>query len=206
MRAVIKFSGILSCFLLLLVISCSSTKLKSVWKDKGYTGGVVNTVLIVGVSEEIGIRRMFEDEFVRQFQSNGVKAVSSAAVVSRDKNLNKDIIIETAKKLGLETIFVTHYIGSEETTVYHPPEVYIVPGSYHSFGMYYPRVYGYVHSPGYYANYENVNLESSLYETKTEKLIWSVKSQTVDPKSEGEIFESLSKAVVNNLRKNKLIE
>ena len=105
-------------------------------------------------------------------------------------------------------ILVTHLIGVENKEVYHPPKTHAVPsrGYHNRFNSYYPRVYEYVHEPGYYTQHKNVNLETNLYETRTEKLIWSVTSETLDPGSVNSIIESLSNEVIKNLRKNNLLE
>jgi hypothetical protein len=48
-------------------------------------------------------------------------------------------------------------------------------------------------------------LETNLYDVKTEKLIWSGKSKTWSKDSKDQIINDVIKAVVNNLKKNKLI-
>ena len=104
-------------------------------------------------------------------------------------------------------ILVTHLIGVEDKEVYHPPTTQAVPvrGYHDSFNSYYPRVYAYVHEPGYYTKHKNVNLETNLYETQTDKLVWSVTSETLDPESVNKIIESLSKVVIKSLQKNNLL-
>ena len=59
---------------------------------------------------------------------------------------------------------------------------------------------------GYYSKEEVAKLESRLFETKTEKLIWQVIFKTANPKSVSAVTESLSKEVMKNLRENNLIK
>jgi hypothetical protein len=49
------------------------------------------------------------------------------------------------------------------------------------------------------------NLETNLYDVKTEKLIWSGQSETWSKDSKDQIINDVIKAVVNNLQKNKLL-
>jgi len=48
-------------------------------------------------------------------------------------------------------------------------------------------------------------LETNLYEVKTEKLIWSGKSDSWSRDSKDNIINDVIKAVINDLQKNKLI-
>ncbi len=81
-----------------------------------------------------------------------------------------------------------------------------MPRHHHSLGPYYYSVHQYTQTPGYYIDHKYVRLESNLYETKTEKLIWSASSETIDPKSVNELIESLCKKVLKSLKDNNLIK
>ena len=48
-------------------------------------------------------------------------------------------------------------------------------------------------------------METKLYDVNTEKLIWSAKSKTANPKSKIELFDSVIEALVQDLKKNKLL-
>ena len=161
--------------------------------------------MVVGVSDKTDTRTMFEDLFAKKFEQNGVKAISSIALIPATQKLEKETIKAEAKKRGIETVFVTHLIGVKEKSVYHPPPVGSSP-YYGSFSSYYPNVYAYTHYPGYSTKHEYVRLESSLYEVATEKLIWSFQSDTIDPKSVNDVVDSLGKAVMKNLRNDQLLK
>ena len=193
--------------LLLSLTSCGGTKLTSAWKDTSYEG-TIDKIMVVAVTENTRNRLIFEREFVEAFKKIGVEAVASVDIIPSEEKSNEGIILTEARKRGIPMILVTHLIGVEDKEIYHPPKTYTAPsrGYYGRFNSYYPRVYEYVHEPGYYTKHESVNLETNLYENKTEKLIWSVTSETLDPESVNKIIESLSKEVIKNLRKNKLLE
>ena len=59
---------------------------------------------------------------------------------------------------------------------------------------------------GAYKKQEFVKLISNLYETSTEKLIWTGVSESIDPESDKSIIETLVGKVIEDLRKNNLIE
>lgn len=189
-----------------VLIACAPTKLTEVYKDSAYTGGTLKSIMVVGVADNLRKRKMFEEFFVEQFLINGVNAFSSVAVIPLKKELNKDTIKGQAEKLGVDAVLVTHLAGVEEKEDYVLPTQTFIPGPQGHLGRHYTRVYGYVHEPGYYVTHKYVRLENNLYEIKTEKLIWSSSSETINPESANEVIESLCKVVMKSLRDNGLIK
>jgi hypothetical protein len=197
-----------ACFftIFLLLLSCSPTELKSTWKDKDYTGGNFKTIMIVGVSENLKNRKLFEDTFVKRLKSIGVEAVASYTITPPSKKLDKETIKAAAQKTRVEAVLVTHLVGVEKKDVYVPPISHPAPyGRHYQFDNYLRSVVDYVHEPGYYTQQEYVKLESNLFETGTEKMIWSTTSETIEPRSLGEVIDSLCKAVIKSLRDHHLI-
>ena len=195
------------------ITSCTSTKLTSVWRDTTYDG-YIESILVVAVTENFRDRLIFESEFAEEFKKVGIEALASVDTTPQDEESTENDILTEARKQKMNTILVTHLISVDKKSVYHPPKTYtasrpayVAPRTYHGrFNTYYPRVYEYVHEPGYYTQHKSVNLETNLYETETEKLLWSVTSETLDPQSVNKIIESLSKVVIKNLQKNKLLK
>ena len=187
-------------FFLLLSGSCTTTKFNSVWKDTSYEG-YIKSVMVVGVAERADVRKFFEREFAKQFKECGVDAIASVDEVTSEKEFTEDAILAAAREQETDMILVTHILSRGETTSYHLPEHAT------AFNTYYHWAYAYVHGPLYYAQgAQSVLLATNLYETKTEKLIWSATTKTVDVhQSKFEIIKSKSKGVIKNLRKNKLL-
>lgn len=207
MNIKIKLFVMLAVIFFFVLTSCGPTKLTGVWKDSAYTGGYLKSVMVVGVAENLRNRKMFEQFFAEQFQHNGVKAFASSDVISEDKKLDKDTIRGFAEKLGVDAVLVTHLAGVDEKEEYIPSTYNYVPSPhYHNLGRHYPAVYGSVHEPGYYVTHKYVRLENNLYETRTEKLIWSSASETINPASVNETVESLCKVVMKSLRDHHLLQ
>jgi len=188
---------------MLFTISCAGTKLISTWKDDTFEGGYLESVMVVALSDNPGNRRLFEDTFVKQLEGRGVKAVSSAAVLPPEMELTEHTIRAKAEELALDGIFVSHMVGAGEKTVYHPPAV--TPW-YNCFSDYYAQSCEITRQPGYYTQHRYVRLENNLYATKTDKLIWSSSSETVDAKTVNAGIQSLSDVIMKRLRKDNLIE
>lgn len=204
-RKVITFAVALT--LVMVLGACSSTRLTTVYKDKEYQGGALKEVLVVGVGQNERDRRLFEDTFTAAFDRNKVVAHASYTSLPSEEELTKDAIKAEAAKLGVDSIFVTHYHGVKTKTVYNPPEYgyYGRPDYYGRFGSYYPRVHGYVNRPGYYSEYDIVELESNLYDPETENLIWSAASESMDPRTAQDVIDALAKKVMSSLGESKLL-
>jgi hypothetical protein len=196
------FVGV-SCVLLLLLFSCSTTKLKSVWKDNTFDEYMTN-IMVVAVAERLDIRKFFEKEFVKQFKEVGVEAMPSVEAIPSEDKLEADVILAEVRKHGIDIIMVTQLVSFEDESIDPTGES---GGIFHT---YYRNVSIYVFGPGYYDSgiqrTQSLTLVTKIYEAKTEKLIWSVTSKTLDHNlSEYNIVKSLSKVIINSLRDNKLL-
>jgi hypothetical protein len=181
--------------------SCTSTKLTNTRIDEAYKGKPFSDFLVIGVSEEKGIRRSFEEKFVEYLKETGVEALSSADAITivKDKKLEKEEILKAVQKYQNDAVIITHLLGEKKKDVYTPPTV-----SYGYYG-YYDHVWGYVHSPGYYTTHTFVLLETNLYDVSTEKLVWSGRSETWDSGSEKKMIDEVIKKVTKEIRTNGLL-
>lgn len=191
-----------------LCLSCAApTKLTWVWKDETYDGGYIDNIMIIGVSENPIRRRMFEDIFVKKFEKNGVKAVSSADVLPEDKELTREIVLAEAEKLGVDAILVTYLLTVMRKEKFVEPSTSDYPHpAYARFDIYSYSTGVYSTYGGSYEEKRKIELETNIYETESQMVIWSAKSLTVDPKYVHELTDSLFKAVKEGLRNNKLIK
>ena len=192
------FGGTL--FFLVISFSCTTTQFKSVWKESTYDG-LLNSVLVVGIAERHDIRTFFEKEFAKQFNNFNTKAVASVDIFSSEKELNEDTVLAAAREQGVDTILVTHLVSLGTTSAYH------VPDHADKFHSYYSWAFTYVNGPLYYAQgSQTVVLATNIYEVKTEELIWSARTKTIDVhESKYKIITSKSSSVIKRLRKDKLI-
>jgi hypothetical protein len=162
--------------------------------------------MVVGLSENLTRRRMFENTLVKQFAEAGVKAVSSAAAISPEGTLDKDTIKAEAYELGIQAIFIIHLVGIEREKVDRRPSTSTSPPlSYGEFDMLFFAAVDDTQYSGGYSEKRNVRLQNEIYELETEMLLWSASSETIDPKYISDVVDSLSRAVMHNLRENNLL-
>ena len=192
---------------LCFIFSCatpSTTKLTSTKVDNKYEGGYLKSVLVVGVTPNLESRKIFEDTFVKQYKSHGVKSVSSLAAISPLKKLDKANVKEAAKRLGMEHIFVTHVMGVKEKAKEIP---LAITGSGRT-GIYIPSN-GY-NMPGLQVKETRVKLKNRIFELKTENMIWSATSESFgsgfDSASAGDLIGPLCEEVMTSLKEKKLLK
>ncbi len=198
--------GVLFAFLALLSSCTTTTKLMSSWKDDNYTGGHIKSIMIVGISKNKYNRETFERAFVEQFKRKGVIAVASIDILPGGVEATKESIKYATEKLGIEAVVVTHLVSVDKDRE-------VVPLSSHEYMRlepYYAHTYALQFEPGYLFDKTTVQLESNIYETKTEKLIWSAQSRTIseawETKVKYEIIKDVCKSLIKDLRKNGLLK
>jgi len=178
-------------------VTAGSTKLISTGFDKTYESGPMESVMIVALARKPQSRKIFEETFAEAFQKYGAKTVISLDVIPQGEKVEKGLLKTQAEKLGTKYLFVVRLLGIKEKT----EEVAIpigrpginLPGSRYDM-------------PSLGIKETRVKLESHLYEVKTEKLIWSAVSESLDPKSTEEIANQLSGKVMKSLKGKKLLK
>ncbi len=130
--------------------------------------------------------------------------MASVEAITSEDELKANVILAEARKRGIDMIMVTHLVSFDDESVGSTAKH---GGIFHT---YYDNVSIYVVRSGYYAQgiqrTQAVTLETKIYERKTEKLVWSVTSKTLDPDlSEYNIVKSLSEVIIKNLHDNELI-
>ena len=188
----------------LALTSCASTKLTSSSLDENYKGKALGKIMVVGISDSVEKRTMFEKEFVEQLKKHGLDAVSAIETVP---DLSLEAIKKSAMDLKVDDILVTCMVGKKEKEIYVAAPISTIPGGpYNRFDSYFPLVYERTTQPGYYEKATYVNLETCLYDAKTGKLVWSGVSETFEPMSLGYMVKSMSRAVFENWRESGLIK
>ena len=180
-----------------LIIACASIKLTHTWVDETHRGKLLSNILVIGVTykEKEEVRLWFEDKFVTQLRAAGIEAISVGDAISipKDLKLEKDEILKVVNKFNNDAVIITHLVGKEDKESYTRP-VRLSGGQY----GYHGRAHGYVPNTGYSKTDTIVRLVTNLYDVKTEKLIWSGQSETLD-------IDDLIKVVIKDLQKNNLL-
>ncbi len=175
----------------ILATACASTQLNSVWKDPSYQARPA-TIMVIGMSKNPLNRRLFEDEFVLQLKARGTEAISSYTVLPDKQRDDQEAIAAKVKELGADTILITRLVSKKTVQTYVPGTVYYPPSNYGTWPDYYGYGYRYMYSPGYIAEDEYAVIETNLYETRHDKLVWAASSETVM----GDSYQNMIKSYI----------
>jgi len=161
---------------LLVLASCAAnTELTSSWSDPALHGKTYTNIVVVGLSKQSTIRRMYEDDFVAELQRRGVKGTASYNVAGEGQ-IDKDAFEAKLKELGADGVIVTRLVDQQTVQTYYPPtySTMAAPSAYYGgwYG-YYSMGYTYMSSPGYVTNDQVYRLETNLYDVGESKLAWS---------------------------------
>ncbi len=165
--------------------------------------------MVVGLTADSNHRLLWEDLMADGLRQHGIKTVAtSLSAFPRDSKIDEKEIIDHVKSKGIEGVLVTRLVDTKTEEVYVPTgrEFYGGPyGFYNHFGSYYTYSYNRTYSSGYTTTQEVVLLETNLYESKNQELIWTMSSDTTDARSVIQLIESVSKKVLATLKKDQLI-
>jgi len=187
----------------LLLGGCASTSLVNQWKAPDYTGGPMRKVLVVGVTKQPSLRRVFEDEFAARLEAAGVNAVPSYTVIKEDGQADEAVLESAVQGLGADGVLVTRLVNKEQVTQ-------ISPGFYHPapalgfYGWYSSAWMGYYEPPTVY-QYDVVTAETSLYSPPQSTLVWSGTTETFSPKDVKKETTEFAEIIIGALRKEGII-
>ncbi len=186
----------------ILFTGCSSTQLLSSWSDKSAKNIPIEPVLIIGVANNNPtIRNIYEDTFVNSFAKAKIRAIPSHTISKKPIEPNEQSLREIINKADATTVLITHIFNSQENNAFIPSS-YVVGSNSYSPGRlysYYPFVRSSVSDLGSYVTKTTIILESNLYDVKTENLIWSARTKSIDPIMTKKYYQEITDILTNDL-------
>lgn len=185
---------------LVMLNACSSVpKTTEIWMDEAYVGSRVNKVLVIGVAEKITFQTLFEGKFADQLEKKGIEAVPSYTVMQPNQSLSKATVLPLVEKLGIDTVIVTSLIDRKEKTVFYQ----VNSGNLYN---YYNGMQSIYVKSGKTASYKVpiLVLKTNLYDVDTEKLVWSITSES-EFSYKMDSIDSAIEFLIKSLAKDSLI-
>jgi len=200
----------------LFVTSCGPSKdITGVWvnKDK-IKGKKFHNIFVIVLTGNLEVRNHIETDLVNRIIKKGFKAVKSIDVLTptfKDgAQPTKEEILQKVKDNGCDGIFVASLLKKEEevryvacTNAYSIGPYYTWSGTF--FG-YYSHYYPSVSTSGYYTNGKNYFVQSNLYDTASEEIMWSVQSRVFDPSSLNAFIKAYTSSLVTQLQSEGLLK
>ena len=186
----------------LLLGACASTQLVNVWKDAQYAGPAFTRILVIGVTKQTGIRRTFEDIFAEQLRQR-VEAVQSYTLIPEDGEVPRERLAQAVEQSGADGVLVTRLLKVDRQTQIYPGTY---AGPYMGFyGFYSSAWIGFYEPPQIYT-YDVVTSETSLFEAKSNRLVWSGTSETFSPRDVRKDTQEFASVIIKALAEQGLIQ
>jgi hypothetical protein len=191
-----------------LLSACATTQIEESWTLPGYQAPAPaeRKVLVVALAAEDTVRKAFENSFVQQLEHNGITAVASHTRIADSSKVNRQTLRPIVAQNQITSVLVSSIRGIEKAQTYQPPtQVGPSDNLYRNFDTY--QVYSSTghNEPGTYVEMTEYLLETNLFNTKTEKLSWSVKTRTSEQTSLKKGVDSVVKAVMKQATKDRIL-
>lgn len=204
------FYGILVIYFL---TSCSSTRMIDSWKSSEYTNYQPKKVLIVGITDNLTARKIFEQNLKNKLSGRGIGIVESSVVFDEDFMNSKQTEEQIEKQVnrlvadGYDSVLISTVKGVDSETSYSGNK-FLTGYYWHHFGRYYYLYQDVYFEPSYYNNYKVYHIEASLYNIKSnneKSLVWVASYNIVDPININSTVNDYIRAIVKSLKKESLI-
>lgn len=205
-----KIKLFFSTLLVTLLAACSpSTQIVKSWTDPSLNSGTVQTynkVLVIAQLKDDSSRRIAEDKMVASSpRGNFIASYNYLKPAQQDQNL----VVSELLKDGIEAIILMRLTDISKTTDYVQGSTYY-GGWGRGYGYYGGYGYGYGGSmystPGYYEENKTYYVETNIYDVKSNKLLWSGTTSTLNPTKANEAIDEIILAVKTELTNKGLIK
>ncbi|MCK5442716.1 MAG: hypothetical protein KAJ23_12575 [Maribacter sp.] len=174
---------------MLTLAACSSTRFVDSWKNREITAFEPQKLLVIGMTENLTARKIFEEELKEQFIKRGINAYESSVAIDQSFTASKrseeeiDAMKEKLLQEGFDAVVITAIVGIDDKRAYSSG-YYTFGYNWYRFGRYYYRFQNVYYTPDYYSDYKVYHVETSIYSIKEDvdkSLIWVGTFNIVDP-------------------------
>jgi len=204
----IKYFSIIA---MLLLLSCSTSRITSTWKAENVQAKKYNKILVLGLIRESdrSIREKMEQHLLGDLKEHGYNAICACEEFGPKtfENMAEKEAIAKLGNSGIDAVLTIVLLDKTKERYYVPGRIYYSPYyNYHNrFWGYYTTMYDRIYSPGYYEVSTKYFWESNLYDMDSKQLVYSVQTQSFDPSSSEILAHEYGKLIVNSMVKNKVL-
>lgn len=199
--------------LLLMAISlgCGTSRITTSWKAENTIPKKYNKIMVLGLIREADRTTQvnMENHLVGDLKDLGYNAVSSFQEYGPKAfdNMDEEAAVDQLKNSGVDAVLTVVLLDKEKERKYYPGNI-----SYSPYGYYYNRFWGYrttlyrrIYEPGYYVTNTKYFWESNFYDMGTQKLVYSVQTQSFDPATSESLGHEYGQMIVEDMVKNNVV-
>lgn len=197
----------------LLFLNCSSIQVVDSWKNEDMLFFKPQKLLVVGVTDNLTARKIFEEKLKNEFLKRNINAVESTTIFdaaftdSEKSEAEIQQMIAGLSEKGFDAVIITAVKGVDEQNSYYPG-YYTVNYNWTRFGKYYYRYQDIYYNPSYYSEFSVYHVETSIYniiEQSDKSLVWVGALNISDPQSIKNTVNEYVTTIMKRLEKEKVI-
>lgn len=206
-----KLNSVAAFGMMVLLFGCSTSRITHAWKDKDVQPAMYNKVMVMGLVKEAdhALLDRLEKHFTGDLNELGYTGVSVFEQYGPKafEGLNEQTAISKLRDAGADAVITIVLLDKSRERYYVPGKVYYSPYAVHSGNLwgYYNTMYGRIYSPGYYQENTKYFWESNLYDLKTNKLVYSIQTESFDPSSREGLAHEYGKLIVHAMVKDNVL-
>jgi hypothetical protein len=205
---------ILSFAAVVFLFSCSSTKITGAWKNPKQPEKTYSSMFVASLTSNTLVRATVENDIASALAKQGIttyKSMDEFPPGVKKDSLTKEDILGRMHNKKADAILTISLIRKETESRYlqdggQPYAPFPLYPYYSDFGGYYSHWYPYAYSPGYYAQDKTYYMETNLYDSATEQLVWSAQSRTYNPTDLKDFSREFSKIIVAKLKEDGILK
>jgi len=196
---------ILPLILVMLLTACAATQVNKVWKEPSYTARP-KKILVIGVARVAENRRALEDGFVGQLRASGTHAVASYTLLPEYKSNDQETISRIVKEQGADAVLITRIVGKASRDFIVPGKFYQPPPNYGTWQNYFGYGLDVEYMQPVVTPSRNSIMETNLYDTENDRLVWYASSETGGSGSSRSIIESYIRIMMQTMSAQGLLK
>ncbi|MEC5399807.1 DUF4136 domain-containing protein [Uliginosibacterium sp. H1] len=182
--------------------ACSTFSLGNAWRAPDFAGPPMKNVLVLGVSNSDASRRIFEDGMSQALKAAGVGATHAYATLPEGGRIADEKIKAAVAQTKADSVLITRLLRVDQKAEVTQP---VVAGGYYRAGFYgwYGSAWGGM--PASVSTYNVLTLETTLWDTRKESLIWSATTEAIQPSDIAKATQDMAKVLIERMKKDGVI-
>ena len=168
-------------------------------------------VLVVSLFNSFDLRRILENEIVRQLKDRGVDAVAATSLIDVKTPLNRDSVLKAVGEANSDAVLVTQLLDSQTTARFRdrrPESTYNFRPTYY-YNVWSVEYTEYVEPQALEAQHE-LTMATQVFSVSTKEPVWTIETQSrlkrsVDRQFSGTSIIDESKAIVGAMARDGLL-